>query len=126
MFLFYNEYQFIFIYFNICFCFVLFLLIALYVCSVYAPDNCKGVPYECGFLAFSDSRELFNIQFYIIALLFLIFDLEIILLLPWCLTISVLGWSAYLASMVFLLLLTFGFIFEWYLGVFYCTGWLFF
>jgi NADH-quinone oxidoreductase subunit A len=62
--------------------FVNLLLIALYVCAVYAPDNNKGVPYECGFLGFSDSREIFNLQFYIIALLFLIFDLEIILLLP--------------------------------------------
>jgi NADH:ubiquinone oxidoreductase subunit 3 (subunit A) len=82
MLLFYNEYQFLYVYFNISFCFVFFLLVALYVCAVYAPDSSKGVPYECGFLAFSDSRELFNLQFYIIALLFLIFDLEIILLLP--------------------------------------------
>ena len=118
MFLFYNEYQFLYVYFNISFCFVFFLLVALYVCAVYAPDSSKGVPYECGFLAFSDSRELFNLQFYIIALLFLIFDLEIILLLPWCVTISVLGWSSYLATILFLVILTLGFVFEWYQGVF--------
>jgi NADH-quinone oxidoreductase subunit A len=82
MFLFYNEYQFIFLYFNICLFFVIFLLIALYVCAVYAPDNNKGVPYECGFLCFSDSRGIFNLKFNILALLFLIFYLEIILLLP--------------------------------------------
>ena len=91
MFLFYNEYQFIFVYFNICLCFVMLLLVASYVCAVYAPDNNKGVPYECGFLGFSDSKELFNLQFYIIALLFLIFDLEIVILLPWCITVHLLG-----------------------------------
>jgi NADH:ubiquinone oxidoreductase subunit 3 (subunit A) len=67
------------------------LLVALYVCADYAPDNNKGVPRECGFLEFSDSRELFNLQFYIIALLFLIFDLEIVILLPCCITVHLLG-----------------------------------
>lgn len=82
MFLFYNEYLFFYVFLIVSFCFVLFLLIASYVCALYAPDFEKGTPYECGFLAFGDSRELFNLQFYIIALLFLIFDLEITLMLP--------------------------------------------
>ena len=116
MFLFYNEYQFIFVYFNICLCFVMLLLVASYVCAVYAPDNNKVVSKDC--VGFSDSSELFNLQFFIIALLFLIFDLEIVILLPWCITVHLLGWGAYISSIVFLLFLTFGFIFEWYLGVF--------
>ena len=65
------------------------LLVASYVCAVYAPDNNKVVSKDC--VGFSDSSELFNLQFFIIALLFLIFDLEIVILLPWCITVHLLG-----------------------------------
>ena len=91
MFLFYFVYLLLSLYFNIYLCIFLCLIVTSYVCAVYAPDNNKCVPKDCGFLGFSDSRKLFNLQFYIIALLFLIFDLEIVILLPWCLTVHLLG-----------------------------------
>lgn len=118
MFLFYNEYFGLYIYFLLSFGFVFFLLIASYVCALNAPDFEKGTPYECGFLAFGDSRELFNLQFYIVALLFLIFDLEIALILPWCICVPIIGWNGYLSMVLFLVLLTLGFIFEWSQGAF--------
>ena len=113
-----NEYFFFNCFIILSFIFCLVLLILTYVCALRAPDLNKSTAYECGFIAFGDSRELFNIKFFIVGLLFLIFDLEILLILPWTLTTIILGLNAYFSMLIFLFLLIIGFIYEWFSGVF--------
>ena len=72
--------------------------------------------YECGFEAFSDTRIRFDVRFYLVAILFIIFDLEIAFLFPWALTFKQLGWFGFGSMMVFLGILTIGFIYEWKKG----------
>lgn len=76
----------------------------------------KGSPYECGFHPFEDARKEFNIHFYLIALLFVAFDLEVLLLLPWVTNLSELDTWAYWFGCLFLLFLLIGFIYEWQTG----------
>ena len=81
------------------------------------PSEDKNLPYECGFDAFSDARFQFDIRFYLVAILFIIFDLEIAFLFPWSIIFKTSMSSEALAAMViFLLLLLFGFIYEWKKG----------
>jgi NADH-quinone oxidoreductase subunit A len=80
------------------------------------PDKEKNSAYECGFEPFEDSRGKFDVRFYLIAILFIIFDLEIAFLFPWAVVIHDIGWLGFGAMMVFLLILTVGFIFEWKKG----------
>jgi len=80
------------------------------------PDSQKNSPYECGFEAFEDARMQFDVRYYLVAILFIIFDLEIAFLFPWAVVFQTLGWSAIAAMGVFLLLLTVGFIYEWKKG----------
>ncbi|HIJ22360.1 MAG: NADH-quinone oxidoreductase subunit A [Gammaproteobacteria bacterium] len=80
------------------------------------PDREKNSPYECGFEAFEDSRMKFDVRFYLVAILFIIFDLEIAFLFPWAVVLDQLG-AFGLASMgIFLLILVIGFIYEWKKG----------
>ena len=72
--------------------------------------------YECGFEPFSDTRSRFDVRFYLVAILFIIFDLEIAFLFPWALTFKQLGWFGFGSMMVFLGILTVGFIYEWKKG----------
>lgn len=71
------------------------------------------ISYECGFSPFQDARAKFEIQFYVIAILFIIFDIEIIFLLPWLSTLKLIGSLGYFTMMVFLILLVIGFLYEW-------------
>jgi NADH-quinone oxidoreductase subunit A len=80
------------------------------------PDLEKNSPYECGFEPFSDSRGEFDVRFYLVAILFIIFDLEIIFLFPWAITLSKIGALGFWSMMCFLGLLTVGFIYEWKKG----------
>ena len=80
------------------------------------PDPEKLSAYECGFEAFSDSRMKFDIRFYLVAILFIIFDLEIAFLFPWAISIGNLGALGYWSMMFFLGILTIGFIYEWKKG----------
>jgi len=80
------------------------------------PDSQKNSPYECGFEAFEDARIQFDVRYYLVAILFIIFDLEIAFLFPWAVVFKTLGWSAIGAMGLFLLLLTVGFIYEWKKG----------
>ena len=79
-------------------------------------DKRKLVPYECGFDAFTDARRKFDVRFYLIAILFIIFDLEIAFLFPWSISLEALGAEGFFSMMVFLTLLTIGFIYEWKKG----------
>jgi NADH-quinone oxidoreductase subunit A len=87
-----------------------------YLISVNRPDQEKLSQYECGFEAFSDARSLFDIRFYLVAILFIIFDLEIAFLFPWAITLKDIGVLGFWSMMVFLGVLTIGFIYEWNKG----------
>ena len=80
------------------------------------PSKAKLDQYECGFPAFSDSRMQFDVRYYLVAILFIIFDLEIAFLFPWAVVIKQVGWAGLNAVLVFLGLLTVGFIYEWKKG----------
>ena len=81
-----------------------------------APDPEKLSAYECGFNAFDDARMKFDVRFYLVAILFIIFDLEVTFLFPWAITFGQLGVYGFWSMMVFLAVLTIGFIYEWRKG----------
>ncbi len=80
------------------------------------PDEQKNSPYECGFEAFEDSRMKFDIRYYLVAILFIIFDLEIAFLFPWAIVLDEIGVFGFWAMMLFLGVLVVGFIYEWKKG----------
>ena len=80
------------------------------------PDKEKLSPYECGFEAFEDSRMKFDVRYYLVAILFIIFDLEIAFLFPWAVALDAIGMFGFLAMMIFLAVLVVGFIYEWKKG----------
>ncbi len=80
------------------------------------PDSEKNSPYECGFEAFEDSRMKFDVRYYLVAILFIIFDLEIAFLFPWAVSLNQIGLFGFLAMSVFLGVLVIGFIYEWKKG----------
>ena len=82
------------------------------------PDIEKNSPYECGFEAFEDTRMKFDIRYYLVAILFIIFDLEIAFLFPWAISLGSLGALGFWSMMFFLGVLTIGFIYEWKKGSF--------
>jgi NADH-quinone oxidoreductase subunit A len=79
-------------------------------------DKAKLSPYECGFEAFEDSRMKFDVRYYLVAILFIIFDLEVAFLFPWAITFGGLGWFGFWSMMIFLAVLTIGFVYEWKKG----------
>ena len=80
------------------------------------PDPEKLSAYECGFEAFSDSRIQFDVRFYLVAILFIIFDLEIAFLFPWAISLGNIGLLGFYSMLIFLFTLTIGFIYEWKKG----------
>ena len=80
------------------------------------PDSEKLSPYECGFEPFEDARIQFDVRFYLVAILFIIFDLEIAFLFPWAISLGSLGSLGFWSMMIFLAILTVGFIYEWKKG----------
>ena len=80
------------------------------------PDPEKLSAYECGFEAFNDSRGEFDVRFYLVAILFIIFDLEIAFLFPWAVSLGSIGILGFWSMMIFLFILTIGFIYEWKKG----------
>ena len=86
------------------------------VLSPSSPDSEKLSAYECGFEAFDDSRMEFDVRFYLVAILFIIFDLEIAYLFPWAISLSNIGIYGFWSMMIFLGILTIGFIYEWKKG----------
>jgi len=81
-----------------------------------SPDSEKGSPYECGFEAFEDTRSKFDVRYYLVAILFIIFDLEIAFFIPWALVLDNLGVFGLLAMIVFVVELIIGFFFVWKKG----------
>ena len=80
------------------------------------PDSEKNSPYECGFEAFEDARMKFDVRYYLVAILFIIFDLEIAFFFPWAVVIREIGMTGFWAMMIFLAVLTIGFVYEWRKG----------
>ena len=92
------------------------LMAAPFLVAVRNPDPEKVSAYECGFNAFDDARMKFDVRFYLVAILFIIFDLEVSFLFPWAVAFSDLGIYGFWSMMVFLAVLTIGFIYEWKKG----------
>jgi NADH-quinone oxidoreductase subunit A len=80
------------------------------------PDSAKLSPYECGFEAFEDARMKFDVRYYLVAILFILFDLEIAFLFPWAIVLEEIGLFGYLAMVIFLGILVVGFVYEWMKG----------
>ena len=105
---------------------ILFIIIALLLSTGFSvvnflfspkkPDPEKLSAYECGFEPFSDSRMEFDVRFYLVAILFIIFDLEIAFLFPWAISLGNIGLFGFISMMIFLFILTIGFIYEWKKG----------
>jgi NADH-quinone oxidoreductase subunit A len=89
---------------------------ASFIVARQRPDSEKLSRYECGFEAFGDSRNRFNVRFYLVTLLFIIFDLEVAFLFPWATVLSDIGIFGFWSMMIFLAVLTIGFIYEWRKG----------
>lgn len=104
------------IFMGICAFIVGALTIAPFIVAYQNPDPEKLSAYECGFNSFDDSRMKFDVRFYLVAILFIIFDLEVAFLFPWAVSFSSIGWLGFSSMMVFLGVLTIGFIYEWKKG----------
>ncbi|MFP3944530.1 MAG: NADH-quinone oxidoreductase subunit A [Alphaproteobacteria bacterium] len=92
------------------------LMVAPMVLAPSAPDPDKLSAYECGFNAFDDARMKFDVRYYLVAILFIIFDLEVAFLFPWAVALGDIGLFGFWSMMVFLAVLTVGFIYEWRKG----------
>ena len=105
---------------------VLFLVVAIaitvvmiaasYIMGPQNPDSEKVSAYECGFEAFEDTRGRFDVRFYLVAILFIIFDLEVAFLFPWAVSLGNIGLLGFWSMMIFLAVLTIGFVYEWKKG----------
>ena len=111
-----KDYLAIILFLFVSFALSLGFIILNFLLSPKKPDPEKLSAYECGFEAFSDSRMEFDVRFYLVAILFIIFDLEIAFLFPWAVTLNNTGLFGFWSMMVFLLVLTVGFIYEWKKG----------
>ena len=111
-----NNYLTIIIFLAIALILSLGFLILNFAFSPKNPDPEKLSAYECGFEPFNDSRMEFDIRFYLVAIIFIIFDLEIAFLFPWAITLGNIGLFGFLSMMLFLFILTIGFIYEWKKG----------
>lgn len=93
-----------------------FMVAIGFVLGTRRPDREKNSPYECGFEAFEDARMKFDVRYYLVAILFIIFDLEIAFLFPWAVALKQIGMIGLIAMVVFLGILVIGFIYEWKKG----------
>ena len=110
------EYLSILIFLFFALIFALIMLSVGFVLGPNKPDIEKNSPYECGFEPFDDSRMKFDVRYYLVAILFIIFDLEIAFLFPWAIVINQIGLTGLISMGIFLLILIVGFIYEWKKG----------
>jgi NADH-quinone oxidoreductase subunit A len=92
------------------------MVVASYVIAKQKPDSEKMSAYECGFEAFDDARSRFDVRFYLVAILFIIFDLEVAFLFPWAVAFGDIGVYGFCSMVLFLAVLTIGFVYEWRKG----------
>jgi NADH-quinone oxidoreductase subunit A len=110
------EYLPILIFLGIAVALSLLIMLASFVVARQHPDSEKLSPYECGFEPFEDSRGRFDVRFYLVAILFIIFDLEVAFLFPWAVSLGNIGVPGFWSMMIFLGVLTVGFVYEWKKG----------
>jgi NADH-quinone oxidoreductase subunit A len=111
-----NSYLPIIIFIGVCLFIGIALMVAPFLVAYRAPDPEKLSAYECGFNAFDDARMKFDVRFYLVSILFIIFDLEVAFLFPWAVSFGQIGMFGFWSMMVFLAVLTIGFIYEWKKG----------
>ena len=92
------------------------MVAASYLVAEQKPDSEKVAAFECGFDAFTDARSRFDVRFYLVAILFIIFDLEVAFLFPWAISLGDIGMYGFWSMVVFLAILTVGFVYEWRKG----------
>ena len=112
----YHEYLAALVFLVISLALSLVILILSYLVAFQSGDTEKLSAYECGFNPFEDARNQFDIRFYLVAILFIIFDLEVSFLFPWALILGQLGAFGFWSMVIFLLILTVGFVYEWQKG----------
>ncbi len=110
------EYFGILLFIGVAFCIAVAMIILSLLLGAKKPDSEKNSPYECGFEAFDSARIKFDVRFYLVAILFIIFDLEVAFLFPWAITVAENGVFPFWSMMGFLGVLTIGFIYEWRKG----------
>ncbi len=110
------EYLPILIFLGIATALALFIVAAAFIAARQRPDSEKLSAYECGFDPFDDARGMFDVRFYLVAILFIIFDLEVAFLFPWAIALGEIGLIGFWSMIVFLVVLTIGFIYEWKKG----------
>ena len=110
------EYLPILIFIGIAIALAVVMVAASYIIARQRPDSEKVSAYECGFEAFDDARSRFDVRFYLVAILFIIFDLEVAFLFPWAISLGEIGVFGFWSMVVFLGILTIGFIYEWKKG----------
>lgn len=111
-----REYLPILIFIAIAVALAVVIVLASFIVARQHPDSEKLSPYECGFEPFADARNKFDVRYYLVAILFIIFDLEVAFLFPWAVTLGTIGIFGFWSMIVFLAVLTVGFIYEWKKG----------
>lgn len=115
-FIIFEQYTPVFIFFFIAVLLAGIIFIASYFIGPSLPDTEKLSSYECGFDPFGDARNKFDVKFYLVAILFIIFDLEVTFLFPWAMALGDINFFGFWSMMIFLIILTIGFIYEWKKG----------
>ncbi len=110
------EYLPVLVFLSVGFAMAIFMLILGALLSPRRPDEAKNSPFECGFEAFGDARMKFDVRYYLVAILFIIFDLEIAFLFPWAIVLDKIGLFGLISMGIFLAILIIGFIYEWKKG----------
>jgi NADH-quinone oxidoreductase subunit A len=110
------EYVPILIFMGIAIALAAIIVLASFVVARQHPDAEKLSSYECGFDAFDDARGMFDVRFYLVAILFIVFDLEVAFLFPWAISLGEVGLFGFWSMMIFLAILTVGYIYEWRKG----------
>ena len=93
-----------------------FMVVLSTVLSPGKQTKVKAAPYESGMIPLGSTRERFSVKFYVVAILFIVFDVETVFLLPWAVSMRSLGWAGFAAAMVFIVILTVGLVYEWKKG----------
>lgn len=110
------EYSVLFIFFSFAIILALLILGLSYILVIQKPEQEKLSAYECGFEPYDDARHQFDVKFYLVAILFIVFDLEAMYLYPWCITLSKLSITGFWAMIDFVIELGVGFIYIWLIG----------
>ena len=111
-----REYLPILVFLGIATALALVMVVASFIIARQRPDSEKLSPYECGFEPFDDARARFDVRYYLVAILFIIFDLEVAFLFPWAVTLGSIGMFGFWSMIAFLAVLMIGFVYEWKKG----------